>query len=125
MITGDHSLTGVTVAKDCKLVQPGVRIFQSTLVADKAAAGGQRIEWVDTDDESLKLDPLTLRLPQHVLAESADRQLRYELAVTGPAYKLLQEAPDSKEPGSYFHRVILNGQVRCEVISHRLARNCT
>src|SRR4051812_45535150 len=60
MITGDNGLTAVTVAKECKLIEPGARVFQSTIVADKSVVGGQRIEWVDTDDENLKLDPDTL-----------------------------------------------------------------
>jgi len=112
MITGDHSLTAVTVAKECQLVDPGTRIFQSALVPDASVEGGFRLEWQDTDDEHLKLDPLSLRLPPHVLQDwKGPTPLHYELALTGPAFKLLQEMEGSEEPASLFHRVLLNTQI--------------
>jgi magnesium-transporting ATPase (P-type) len=102
----------VTVAKDCSLVDPGTRIFQSALIADARAAGGFRLEWQDTDDETLRLDPLTLRLPASVVREwKGPGPLRYELALTGPAFKLLQELEGSEQPESLFHRVLLNTQI--------------
>lgn len=115
MITGDNPLTAVTVAKECKLVAPGTRVFQSMLVADASNSTGQRIEWHDTDDETLKLDPLTLRLAPHVQQElmklNHGKPIKYELAVTGPVFKMLQDAEGSHLPQSYFHRVLLNGQI--------------
>lgn len=111
MVSGDHQLTCATVAKECKLVEPGTRIFQSTLVADTNSRDGHRIEWRDTEDETLQLDPLTLRLPQRVLQDSPNGTIRYELAVTGPVFKVLQERHAADPSGSEFHRVILNGQI--------------
>lgn len=104
MVTGDHPATGCTVSRDCGLVRPGTRIFLSTLVHDQ-------IEWVDIDDETLRLDPVTLALPHRLLAESPDGKVPYELAVTGPVFKKLQEDPRSANDDSLFKKVILNGQV--------------
>jgi cation-transporting ATPase 13A2 len=112
MITGDNPLTAVTVAKECKLVEPGTRIFQSTLVADSNASNGFHIEWHDTDDETLRLDPMSLRIPPQILREwKGTRPIKYELALTGPAFKFLQDADGSQEPDSYFHRALLNTQI--------------
>jgi cation-transporting ATPase 13A2 len=111
MVTGDHSLTAVTVAKECKLIAPGVRIFQSTVQPSSSShPSGSEIAWIDTEDDSLRLDPLTLRLPEKVLLE-AGGNMEYELAVTGTAWKILSESPDANEPNSLFHRVVLNLQI--------------
>ncbi len=105
-------LTAVPVAKECKLVDPGTRIFQSTLLPDASCASGMRLEWHDTDDENLRLDPLTLRLPSSASREwKGPGPLKFELALTGPAFKLLSESSDADAPSSYFHRVLISTQI--------------
>lgn len=101
------------------MVSPGTRVFQSVLISDPAAAGGHRLEWHDTDDPAVQLDPLTLKLPQGLIKNHkhnphsghAAGEMPFELALTGPVFKFLQEMPGSEAPSSYFHRVILNGQI--------------
>jgi len=113
MITGDNPLTACSVARECKLVEPGVRIFQSRL--RPAESGWPRVEFVDTEEEELKLDSLTLALPPEQKA-ALGGTVKYELAVTGPVFKHLQDEVASALPGSehelhYFRRVILNTQI--------------
>lgn len=95
-ITGDHALTACSVAKECKLISPGVRIFQSHIRSEHL--GWPRVEWRDTEEPELHLDPLTLALSQTQI-KNMGGEVVYELAVTGPVFKVLQEEVAAAAPG--------------------------
>ena len=92
MVTGDYSVTALSVAKECGLIAHGVRVYQGSMQGEE---GG--VEWRDSEDDVRQLDPLTLRpidLPPHP----------YELAITGDVFRHLL----SSTPPSAFHRVLLS-----------------
>ncbi len=49
----------VTVAKECEMVSAESAVFLSKMVVDPVAQT-KRIEWIHTDNDAIKLDPVTL-----------------------------------------------------------------
>ena len=92
MVTGDHVVTAVSVANECGLVEAGTHIYQGRL-------DGEEIRWADTSEDSLQLDPLTLR------PAAVTRPHKYELAVTGDVFRHLSGSPSLS---NLFHRVLLS-----------------
>lgn len=92
MVTGDNPVTGTAVAKECGLVPDNTRIFLAQLSHD--AQGMARLHWHDTDAAdahapgSMRLNPRTLQLEGAV---SPGPDVRFELALTGAAYKYLED----------------------------------
>ena len=91
MVTGDYPVTAVTVAKECGLVPEGVRVYQAALREGE-------LQWTDNEDDSLHLDPLTLR-PVDAAPHA------FELMVTGDVFRHLSS---SSTPPSAFRRVLLS-----------------
>ena len=91
MVTGDYPVTAISVAKECGLVAAGVRVYQGRLKSGE-------VEWRDSDDDSLALDPLTLR-------PTSAAPHPYELAMTGDVFRHLTS---SSTPIEAFHRILLS-----------------
>jgi cation-transporting P-type ATPase 13A2 len=90
MVTGDHGVAAVAVARECGLVEPGYRVFLGDVAGgDTGGKGGgghvgpADVEWRDVDEPSAQLDPATL-LPADGSAGSP-----YRLALTGRAFAVL------------------------------------
>ena len=104
MVTGDHSITAISVAKECGLIADGVRVYQGTVKDGE-------VQWRDSEDDARMLDPLTLR---PVNAEPHP----YELAITGDVFRVLLPSPSpsfssflaSSSPvhATLFRRVLLS-----------------
>ena len=105
IVSGDNPLTCISVGKECGIVESGMKLFVSTIITDEY--GRKRIEWIDTDEDGgessetggahmvaapLKLNPRTLRLDAASAASLNGRACKYELALTGSAFKLLEDA---------------------------------
>ena len=93
MVTGDYPVTAVSVAKECQLVGEGVRIYQGRMNEGE-------VEWRDSDDDSLFLDPVSLR--------PSSPHGPYELAITGDVFRHLTS---SSTPLAAFHRILLSTAV--------------
>ena len=115
MITGDNSLTAVSVARECGLVSAAAHIFSPTfvsgkfichLVADRStnsSAGGpdipmSKLEWTCMDEPGWKLDDYSLRPltpPAHRTVESDHVEYQdYTLAISGDVFRwMVNRAP--------------------------------
>lgn len=83
MVTGDNPLTAVSVSKSCGLFPSDTQCFISRVNAD------QTIDWVNFDDSNVMLNRDTMEPPAEL------RGRKYELAVTGPAFRLLKSQHDA------------------------------
>ena len=92
MVTGDHVDTAVSVANECGLVGAGIHVYQGRV-------DGGEIHWTDTADDSMQLDPVTLR------PAAISQPHKYELAVTGDVFRHLSGSPSLS---TLFHRVLLS-----------------
>ncbi|RKO96700.1 hypothetical protein CAUPRSCDRAFT_217, partial [Caulochytrium protostelioides] len=99
MCTGDNVLTGLSVSRECGLVNPSSRIFVPRFLSPDDDCP-QSIMWEDVDGSGVRLDPLTLmpipataHQPRHedsgldppLFAPGSTGQ--YELAVTGEVFQ--------------------------------------
>jgi cation-transporting P-type ATPase 13A2 len=96
MVTGDNPRTAVSVARECKLINTTAFVFYPSFVEGDMSGPRAVLEWTGVDDESLKLDPYSLRPlppPPHVVDE--ERIYRdYDLAITGDVFRwMLDYAP--------------------------------
>ncbi|KAI8324645.1 hypothetical protein GQ54DRAFT_249104, partial [Martensiomyces pterosporus] len=96
MCTGDNPLTAVSVARECSLIAPGVRVFvphlraapnskpDSPSIADtNRYARLAEVAWRESMGHSIALDPVSLVPHALDTADPADVQLASELAQTG------------------------------------------
>lgn len=61
MCTGDNVLTAVSVARECKLVDPQGSLFIADLIdSELGLSGAERIKWSCLDDGRLVLNPVSL-----------------------------------------------------------------
>jgi cation-transporting P-type ATPase 13A2 len=79
MVTGDNPVAAVCIARQCKLVEDGFKVY----IGDADGDGG--VAWRDADDDAAPgLDPVTL-LPLRGASAGP-----YRLAMTGRAFAVLQ-----------------------------------
>lgn len=96
MVTGDNPRTAVSVARECKLINSTAFVFYPSFVEGDSSTPRAALEWRGVDDESLRLDPYSLRPlppPPHVVDE--ERIYRdYDLAITGDVFRwMIDYAP--------------------------------
>ncbi|KAG8788562.1 hypothetical protein FRC15_003443 [Serendipita sp. 397] len=96
MVTGDNPRTAVSVARECKLINSTAFVFYPSFLEGDSTNPRSILEWRGVDDESLRLDPYSLRPlapPPHVVDE--DRIYRdYDLAITGDVFRwMIDYAP--------------------------------
>lgn len=87
MITGDHALTGVHIARKCGMVEPGKRVFLGDVAPldPKGPTPLQAIHWHEVDEEGIMQETPLAQDIEHLT--HSDPQV--ELAVTGKAFTLL------------------------------------
>jgi cation-transporting ATPase 13A3/4/5 len=96
MVTGDNPRTAVSVARECKLINSTAFVFYPSFIEGDTSNPRSVLEWRGVDDESLRLDPYSLRPlppPPHVVDE--ERIYRdYDLAITGDVFRwMIDYAP--------------------------------
>lgn len=96
MVTGDNPRTAVSVARECKLINPTAFVFYPSFVEGDMNDPRSMLEWRGVDDESLRLDPYSLRPlppPPHVVDEERIHR-DYDLAITGDVFRwMIDYAP--------------------------------
>lgn len=96
MVTGDNPRTAVSVARECRLINPTAFVFYPSFVEGDASTPRAILEWSGVDDETLKLDPYSLRpLPPSPHVVDEERIYRdYDLAITGDIFRwMIDYAP--------------------------------
>ena len=63
MLTGDNILTAISVSRQCKLVNPELRVFLGELEENKVNKI-KKLIWKDVEFSSSRLDPTTLELEE-------------------------------------------------------------
>ena len=63
MLTGDNILTAISVSRQCKLVNPELRVFLGELEENKVNKI-KKLIWKDVEFSSTRLDPTTLELEE-------------------------------------------------------------
>jgi cation-transporting ATPase 13A2 len=90
MVTGDNPRTAVSVARECRLINSTAFVFYPVFVEGNASTPRARLQWIGVDDESLRLDPYSLRPlppPPHIV-EDEDRIYRdYALVLPGDVFR--------------------------------------
>lgn len=98
MVTGDNPRTAVSVARECGILGQSSTVFLPSFVHGSPDEPNDVIlSWCSTDDESMKLNPDTLKPinpdPMHIdLGEH--NILEYELVITGDVFRwMIDYAP--------------------------------
>ncbi|KAG7098658.1 hypothetical protein E1B28_000574 [Marasmius oreades] len=91
MITGDNSLTAVSVARECGLINQAAHIFSPAFAFGDSASPDARLEWSSVDEPSWKLDPYSLKplpAPPHYTVDEDDLGYHdYSLVISGDAFR--------------------------------------
>mmetsp|Transcript_20060 Transcript_20060/g.33425 ORF Transcript_20060/g.33425 Transcript_20060/m.33425 type:complete len:1211 (-) Transcript_20060:355-3987(-) len=129
MVTGDHALTAISVARKCHLLHPRRHVFLGDLVESPDTA--PRVQWTDIDHHMPDMEPPepppppyadgnttpTSRidtpsarspslLPSVVRSPFLLPMDQYELAITGSAFRFLRTADPSD-----FDKLLVKGQI--------------
>ena len=121
MCTGDNILTAISVARECRLVDPAAHCFVPHFAHGDARSPLARVRWESVDDARLGLDELTLRpLPAPAPAGDDDgddasgpfapwrqRTGNYSLAVPGDVFRWMVDFG----PERALREVVVRGQV--------------
>jgi cation-transporting P-type ATPase 13A2 len=95
MVTGDNPRTAVSVARECGMINPAAHVFSPAFVQGDFTSARAIVTWTSVDDESLKLDPYSLR-PQslHDTDGIGISYQDYTIAITGDVFRwMVNHAP--------------------------------
>jgi len=91
MITGDNSLTAVSVARECSLISQAAHVFSPTFARGNASTPASKLMWSSMDDPAWKLDSYTLKPmsppPHHAMEADELNYQDYSLVVTGDIFR--------------------------------------
>ena len=90
MVTGDNPRTAVSVARECRLIDATAFVFYPTFVEGDASTPKARLQWNGVDDESLRLDPFSLRPlppPPHIVEDEERIYRDYALVLPGDVFR--------------------------------------
>ncbi|KAJ5792184.1 uncharacterized protein N7503_008162 [Penicillium pulvis] len=113
MCTGDNILTAVSVAKECKMIDPGEHCFIPHFIEEPGLIGKTSLIWESVDNPDLRLDPRTL-LPLQTSTEEDlsipgnllhDRH--YCVAVTGDVFRWMVDYGNE----DVLNRILVIGKV--------------
>ncbi|KZT04578.1 Ca-transporting ATPase [Laetiporus sulphureus 93-53] len=98
MITGDNSLTAVSVARECGLINPAAHVFCPIFIRGNATTPLSKLEWTCMDEPTWALDDYTLKPltpPAHRLVEEDELDYGdYTLAISGDVFRwMINHAP--------------------------------
>ena len=97
MVTGDNPRTAVSVARECKLINSTAFVFYPIFVEGDATTPRARLQWNGVDDESLRLDPYSLRPlppPPHIVEDEERIYRDYALVLPGDVFRwMVNHAP--------------------------------
>ncbi|KAJ6096783.1 cation-transporting ATPase [Penicillium sp. IBT 16267x] len=113
MCTGDNILTAVSVAKECKMIDPGEHCFIPHFIEEPGLITKTSLIWESVDNPDLRLDPRTL-LPLQTSTEEdlaipgnilCDRH--YCVAVTGDVFRWMVDYGNE----DILNRILVIGKV--------------
>ncbi|KAF8622733.1 hypothetical protein AX15_006823 [Amanita polypyramis BW_CC] len=98
MITGDNSLTAVSVARECSLISQAAHVFSPTFSHGSVSTEVSKIEWTCMDDPTWRLDSYSLKPypppPRHTVGEGDLDSPDYSLVITGDVFRwMINYAP--------------------------------
>ncbi|KAI5287999.1 hypothetical protein KEM55_009197, partial [Ascosphaera atra] len=101
MCTGDNILTAISVARECRIIEPDAPCFVPRFVTGDAFSSRSVLAWEATDETPYQLNPQTLKLTQIYENDVGAGPYRrfveqnYSIAVSGDVFRwIIDFAPD-------------------------------